>query len=282
MREIATRSLAEAGRSRAGTPASLRLLHLTDFHLLAESHQRMMGVDTERSLASVLEAALSAGPPPDLALFTGDLVQDPEASAYRRLRAQLRELPCPGYCVPGNHDDPKLLKEILPGDNLHVQPHIGLGNWQVLCLDSTVPRQAHGYLAETQLQLLESWLDREPARYTLIALHHHPIPCGCRWMDTMVLQNADRFFAIVAQRPQVRGVVFGHIHQALDVVYRGIRLLGTPATCFQFKPNSAEFALDGIPPGYRRIELHPDGTLSTTLERLGTVPGGLDMGARGY
>jgi len=44
-----------------------------------------------------------------------------------------------------------------------------------------------------------------------------------------------------------------------------IKIIGTPATCRQFKPASDEFALDDNPPAYRRIELHVDGNVSTEL-----------------
>ena len=41
------------------------------------------------------------------------------------------------------------------------------------------------------------------------------------------------------------------------------RVYTTPATCFQFRSNSADFALGDQPPGYRWIELHPEGKLTT-------------------
>ncbi len=35
----------------------------------------------------------------------------------------------------------------------------------------------------------------------------------------------------------------------------------TPSTCAQFRPASADFALDAKPPGYRWLTLHEDGSL---------------------
>jgi len=61
-----------------------------------------------------------------------------------------------------------------------------------------------------------------------------------------------------------------------------LRLLGCPSTCFQFKPGSADFALDFVPQGYRWLDLYPDGAINTAVVRLESVPEGLDMAAGSY
>jgi len=37
-----------------------------------------------------------------------------------------------------------------------------------------------------------------------------------------------------------------------------------------------------VPPGYRWLELYPDGTFKTGVERLQMIPGEIDLGTRGY
>lgn len=266
----------------SATAEPIRILHLTDFHFLARGRKTMFGVDTEQSFVSVVASALQSGPRPDLALLTGDLVQDPEASAYESLKARLSPLPCPVYCLPGNHDDPELIARVLTKGNIDYQRQILLSHWQIICLDSTIPGQPHGRLTEEQLELLNATLGKQPQRYALIALHHHPVASGSPWMDTMILGNAGRFFDVLGQHGQVRGVVFGHVHQAMDSIYRGLRILSSPSTCFQFKPNQADFTLDPIPAGYRWIELHPDGRIESTLGRTAELPAGLDVNSHGY
>ena len=46
--------------------------------------------------------------------------------------------------------------------------------------------------------------------------------------------------------------------------------MATPATCIQFKPDSNHFALDTLQPGWREIELHPDGRIETRVKRIKT------------
>ena len=101
-------------------------------------------------------------------------------------------------------------------------------------------------------------------------------------MDTMVLANADELLDLLAGFPQVRLVLSGHVHQALDKQRGTIRLLATPSTCFQFKPYSAQFALDDTAPGYRWLELFEDGTVATAIRRVPTMPQGLDVHSAGY
>lgn len=276
--------LVRAAKPAGPEPGSrpIRVLHITDFHILAETGGTLLGVDTEQSLIEALDAVRRSAIRADLAILTGDLVQDPHPSSYDRLKHLLGGLDAVCYCLPGNHDRPGLMEKQLVGGNLRSQPQILLEGWQIVCLDSTVPGMAGGHLVDQQLRLLEIALEEQPGRHALVALHHHPVPTGSLWMDTMQLDNADRLFALLDRFPQVRALVFGHVHQAVDMARGGLRLFGTPSTCFQFQPDSADFALDPIPAGYRWMELNPDGTIRTTVERLARIPAGLDFRSVGY
>ena len=258
------------------------IIQMTDFHLLADPKQTMMGINTEQSFLAVLEHAWQNQDGVTLFLLTGDLVQEPSVATYQRLRDHLDLLGAHGYCLPGNHDDPELIQKILAKGNIHYDFQILLDGWQIICLDSTVPLDPGGYLNQDQMDLLEAKLAEQPKRHALICLHHSPFPTGAYWLDTMKLFNAESFFALLGRYPLVKGVVYGHIHQAMDVTHNGLRLLGCPSTCFQFKPDTEDFALDSVPQGYRCIELHPDGKISTKVVRMDSVPSGLHMDSNGY
>ncbi len=265
---------------QAGKP--ILIVQISDFHLLTDFRQTMMGINTEESFLAVLEVARQAYQDIALFLMTGDLAQEPTIATYQRLRGHLGALPVPCCCLPGNHDDPELIRRALVGDNIVFQTQVLLDGWQLVCLDSTVPQEPGGYLAPEQLALLEAKLVEQPARYTLVCLHHSPLPTGSPWLDTMKLANAKDLFALLERFPQVKGVVYGHIHQAMDVKRRGVRFLGGPSTCFQFKQNSEKFALDFAPHGYRWIELYAGGEIRTGVVRMNSVPRGLDLNAGGY
>jgi Icc protein len=63
-------------------------------------------------------------------------------------------------------------------------------------------------------------------------------------------------------------VLFGHVHQELDAMFDGLRMIATPSTCAQFKPLSDEFAADNTPPAWRTLTLHADGRVETQLKWL--------------
>lgn len=264
----------------AGKP--LRIIQLTDFHLLADPARTMMGMNTQASFLAALEDATRRHQGIDLFLMTGDLAQDPLADTYRRLKTALDALPAPSNCLQGNHDDPALIRQVLVNDKISFQSRILLDGWQILCLDSTVPRSPVGALRQEQMELLELMLKERLELNALVCLHHSPLATGAAWLDTMKLTNGGELLDLVRRFPRVKGVVYGHIHQAMDVELDGLRLLGCPSTCFQFKPGSKDFALDHVPQGYRLIELHPDGRIDTKVLRLESVPEGLDVSSGGY
>jgi Icc protein len=97
-------------------------------------------------------------------------------------------------------------------------------------------------------------------------MHHHPLPMGSAWLDGVALRDAAAFLEVIDAHPQVRGVLWGHVHQASDRQRGAVRFLSTPSTCSQFLPDSEFFALDGRPPGLRWLMLHPDGGIDTELD----------------
>jgi Icc protein len=135
-----------------------------------------------------------------------------------------------------------------------------------LLLDSTVAGEPGGHLSEEKLRQLNLELESLADHPVLIALHHHPLPVGSPWMDRMGLGNQKDFFDILRSSPaNVRGVIFGHVHQQIDQIQHGIRCIGSPSTCVQFAPNTLTFTPDSLPPAYRWLDLHDDGSLKTNI-----------------
>lgn len=261
----------------------LKVLQLTDCHLMERQGQTLMGVDTELSLRKTLEYLRGHHDwPPDLILLTGDLVQDPFLSSYQRLLSLLEPLEVPWVCLAGNHDDPDMMKQILCAEGPHCARRIISTHWQILCLNSHRPHSHQGHLAEKELAFLQDTLMGDRERHALIALHHPPLSIGSTWMDAMQVDNGNEFLELVGGFHQVAGIVFGHIHQVFCSHHASIKLWSAPSTCFQFKPGSDDFALDDRPPGWRWLELHPNGHIDTRVERIANPPCGLDFSSPGY
>jgi 3',5'-cyclic-AMP phosphodiesterase len=247
--------------------AELRLLQFTDPHLFGSADGALRGVVTRRSLESVLRHARAHHGNAEAILLTGDLVND-EPEGYAALREVLGDLGKPVWCLPGNHDDPAIMRRALAAPPFSVGGHHDLGAWRVVMLDSCAPGQSYGLLGRTELARLDAALASAGERQVLIGLHHHPLPMGSRWIDSVALKNPEDFFTITDRYACVRAIVWGHVHQSHDSRRKGVRLLATPSTCAQFLPHSEHFAIDPSPPAYRRLTLRADGTLDTEVVRV--------------
>jgi Icc protein len=249
----------------------VRLLQLTDPHLLADPQGQLRGVQTLDSLERVLAHAAARKLNVDAVLCSGDIVND-EPEGYAHFARTLGAFGKPVYCVPGNHDDPAQMRAALRGPVFQVGGHVDLGAWRIVLVDSTVPGQAGGRISEAELRAMDGALRGSPG-YALICVHHHPVEMASEWLDALGIENSAAFFEVLDSHPQVRAVSWGHVHQCFDARRRGVRLLATPSTCTQFLPLSNGFAVDARPPAYRRLTLHADGTIETDVVWLEQAAG---------
>jgi len=260
----------------------IRVLQITDTHLFADSSGCLLGLNTEQSLQAVIAKIQAEHLQSDLILATGDLTHDGTPAAYQRIFSHLESFGLPVFCLPGNHDEALTLQQSLNDGLIQYVEHAHHGNWHFIFLDSTIPDSEKAHLTEEALQTLEKHLQSAPDTNTLVCLHHQPVPTGSKWLDTMAVDNASEFLALLEKHSQVRGVLWGHVHQQFDGRYKNIKLMSSPSTCVQFLPGSKDFAVDAATPGYRWLELYPDGRIETGVERLDVLPGRIDIASSGY
>ncbi len=241
----------------------LHVLQVTDCHLFADPATVLRGVCTHASLARVLETAC-AERTPDAVLATGDLAEQPVPASYALFLETLRRYyRGPLLCVPGNHDHGATFAAHLPTADLHI------GGWRLAGVDTHIDAVGGGSVGDGELARLAAALAGDAP--TLVAGHHCPVAIGCRWLDVHRIDNGDELLAVLAAA-RVAAYVFGHIHQEFErprpAAGDGPRLLGTPATCFQFARDTPRFALDGAEPGYRWLELAADGGVASRVGRV--------------
>jgi Icc protein len=263
--------------------ASVRILQISDAHLFEDPSDTFYGLNTENSFLATLAHIKSKPFIPDICLLTGDLSQDHSVTSYQRLAKHLNALTCPIYWIPGNHDEPATMAQTFAQTHLNPDKSILIKNWQLILLNSHKPKSAAGYLSETELNFLETQLQRYPNHHACVVLHHHPIKMGSDWLDTVGLENASEFLTIIDRYEHVRGIVFGHVHQESEAYHKKIPLFSVPSTGFQFLPKSTPFALDiAARPGYRKIELHEDGRITSQVVRITEFTEQVDPNATGY
>jgi Icc protein len=264
----------------------LRLLQLSDPHLLADLNGRLRGRRPADLLRHGLEQALAqlrvSGVCPDRLLISGDLCQDESWGGYRRLGEILRsELLAPtpegiaaAILLAGNHDHPQLLRAAL-GRQAWIAPGIWplepLPGWSLLALDSHCAGREGGRLDRLQWAWLEEVLSTPPAEGPLlVALHHPPLAIGDPGFDAMGLEEGERLMALLTASPRVRGVVFGHVHQHWQGHLPGrpeVPVLGCPSTLIGYGPVQPCPLGRAADPGGRLLELGADGEIRHRLLR---------------
>ncbi|WP_340609038.1 3',5'-cyclic-AMP phosphodiesterase [Xenorhabdus bharatensis] len=267
--------------------ATARILQITDMHLFANKGGSLLGINTYCSYHAVLDAILEQNIDIDLVVATGDLVQDQTPGAYQNFVEGITRLPAPCVWLPGNHDYQPAMVDVLAAAGISPSKQILIGqHWQLIMLDSQVQGVPHGELTEYQLEWMSRCLDEHSDRQAIVMLHHHPVPSGCTWLDQHSLRNAPALAECLKGKSQVKTILCGHIHQELDVVWNGIRVIATPSTCVQFKPHCTNFMLDTVAPGWRYLELPvTDGgeaELQTQLYRLKSNEFCPDLDSDGY
>jgi Icc protein len=153
--------------------------------------------------------------------------------------ALLERLDLPVHVVPGNHDHaPRLLQALAgagyaqaaagePGRCYYRVDYPGL---RLLCCDSSVPGRDDGELGPTQLAWLDRELARDPDVPAVLALHHHPVPSGIAFMDTIMLTDAAALAAVLAgHRPPAR-ILTGHLHRPSAALFAGALVTSAPST----------------------------------------------------
>ncbi|WP_286236753.1 metallophosphoesterase [Neptuniibacter halophilus] len=248
----------------------LSLLQISDLHLQQAPEKLLHQEQPEARLRSVLEQIRSESA--DWLLLTGDLSHHAPA-AYDRLSDYLQTLPYPARWIPGNHDLPA---EMFRFAGLgYGEKVIEQNGWKIVLLDSTASPdgQGAGSLSEPELEFLATELAQsDPEQHLLLVLHHNPVSVNSVWQDRIGLQNSDQFWSVVECYPQVRGVVFGHVHQAWQLQRGSVRLFSVPATAAQFKAGceSPEIETDTTlaGPAYARYQLLADGEIQVRVNRL--------------
>ena len=262
---------------------TISLVQVTDCHLSQSRGGTLLEMDTDDSLGAVLQIVREERKALDLILATGDLSDHGAEGAYTRLAGYLDQFAVPHCWLPGNHDDRDAMERAFTGDS-RLYSEVSMGRWHIVMLDSQIPGEVGGRLGREQIALLEQALAhaREKEAHVLICLHHQPVPVGSDWLDKQQVSDADALFNLTDRYPEVKGILWGHVHQQVDFERNGVRLMASPSTCVQFAPDLEDFRVDDKAPGYRWLDLHQDGSIVTAVSRVRDVEFKVELDSGGY
>ena len=219
--------------------------HLSDVHLLSPGRKQYDAIIPEHGLELVLERLSRLPLVPDALVFTGDLADKAEPSAYARLRELVEpfaaEIGAQVVWVMGNHDEraayARGLFDVEMGDladvDVPAQDAVyDVNGLRIIALDTSVPRYHHGELSDEQLAWLEAELATPAEHGTLLALHHPPIPVPMIPQAAVIeLHGMDRLAAVV-EGSDVRQVMGGHYHYSTYGTFAGVPVSVASASCY--------------------------------------------------
>ncbi len=261
----------------------VRVVQITDTHLHRQEGGTLLGLDTDFSLQQVIKCVQRERSAIDLVLATGDVSDHGSEEAYHRAKNYMANLSDEVFWLAGNHDVLPLMQAVLGSDEELVRVAY-VGNWQIVLLNSQIPGEVGGELGAAELDWLVQCLQQAAARnvHSLVCLHHQPIPMGSAWIDGQIIRDREAFFDVLDQSSQVRGILWGHVHQILDAERKGVQLMSTPSSCIQFAPDNDGFKVDEVNPGYRWLDLYADGRIETAVSRVEGVEFSVDLESQGY
>lgn len=246
----------------------MKIIQVSDCHLFADKHKiGYNNIQPFRCLERILAEVKNHRP--DVLLVTGDISGDGSKQSYQHFSSLLdkTKIDCQIGIIPGNHDNQEQLIANIFDDYLWLNnPQLTLPNQWHIHLLNTQYQHTIGKISEDSLTSLTHSLNLHPNDHHLLAAHHHPIPCG-GWMDKHEWTNRQKFNALVSQHQSIKGVVYGHIHTAIEQQIEQCLYMACPSTCWQFATKTS-FATSDLMPGYRMINLLENGHITTSVHRL--------------
>ena len=133
-------------------------------------------------------------------------------------------------------------------------------------LDSVQPGIDDGHISESAAEAFRHSLAaaQNPAKRCVVLLHHHPAAVGTPLLDSCMLQNTERFWALMAEVPNLQLLLCGHVHGDYRLRAGEVPLEVCPATCFQWRKGTSELDTEDRR-GYKLLEFDAAGFRSETV-----------------
>ncbi len=225
---------------------------VSDTHIAGDPKAKVRGQVMAENLGAVVADILGAGSQPEGVLIDGDLaLLDGRAGDYAALLASLEPIRAAGvplHFTLGNHDDRANFRaavgKAMPLAPLVEAKQVGafdaLSHRFVLLDSLDQVNVTPGLLGPAQLGWLAHELDEGRGRPTLVFVHHNP-----KAVKVPGLIDDAALLAVLAGRPWVRALIYGHTHTWVRSRQGELDLINLPAVGYPFAANQ--------PIGYCRL-----------------------------
>jgi len=257
---------------------SMLIAQISDLHVRPDGELYAGRVAANAMAAAAVQHLNALDPRPDLAIVTGDLVDNGTDAEYAAVRAILDVIAIPYVVIPGNHDQREPFRRAfadhayLPADGGPLNYVLDAHPLRIVALDTTVAGKHHGEIDAASLAWLSRQLDADAATPTLVLMHHHPFASGIPFLDGYRLVNAAAVEEIIAAHDNVERVLCGHVHRFMLRRLGGTIAMACPSTASQIALRLAPDAPPASimePPGCLIHHWQPGGGLVSHLSPIG-------------
>lgn len=257
-----------------GTKDTRHFALITDVHVV-ERQESLYGLQTSSAASSLAKALKNESVPLDGVVCLGDLAdtaRDPNRNtavatedSYRHVQDIFAGLTAPRLAIPGNHDHPDLLGEMIPSQWITSQS--GVSRYKVhgidlIGIDLRTGPEATGYVRDGTLrELKRALVESEKA----ILLTHYPIvDLGNEFIDKKLSTlNREVLNPLLrAHAEKIVGCFNGHLHINAQGYNDSVVATVVPSASFDFiMPNDEQgkLTIGSGPQAYGLLSISPDG-----------------------
>jgi len=215
------------------------IAQISDTHIPRRGEKTYGIAPMAENLARCVDHINQCDPKPDVVLVTGDITSAGAIEEAEYAASLLGRLQSPFFIIPGNHDDPTILRAAFD-EHAYPTGYQGFSNYviedfdvRLIAMDSTVPGSPGGEICQARAVWLDERLSEGRQRPTVIFMHHPPVKCGVLETDVDGFSGADLLGDVVTNYANVEGIICGHIHLPTHVRWRGTVVSTAPSTGMQ-------------------------------------------------
>lgn len=250
------------------------IAQISDLHIKASGRLSYRVVDTAGMLRACIAHLLALRQRPDVVVFTGDLTDFGRPEEYAVLRDLLAPLTMPVYLIPGNHDERAAMRAAFPRHAYllqsarFIQYAIEDHPVRIVGIDTVVAGMPAGLLCAERLAWLDATLAEQPAKPTVVLMHHPPFQTFIGHMDKQGLDGSEALAGVIRKHPQVERLLCGHLHRPIHARFAGTIASTVPGPAHQVALDLADDAASRFvmePPAYALHAYTPEtGIISHT------------------
>lgn len=223
----------------------LKFLVASDLHIVPDG-RLANGIDTAERLRRLVDHVNRHHSDAEFCVFAGDLADEGEPLAYKRIGPELRRLTVRPVLTLGNHDKRPAFSEFfgacISAETGRADHVLDAAGHRVVVLDSLVHGTHVGFVSELQLSWLSARLVEAKGGPVIVVLHHNVADMNMV-NDGIRLSNNDELFDVLGSCPGIRHVVSGHVHVSASGSYRGIPYTTIAGSHYNIAPRQP---LDGL------------------------------------